>query len=386
MNSDAIQRGKNAIIGALVADAATMGLHWLYSQQRLTELAPEVPEFRTPSVSDFSGNVGYFAHGGKTAGDLSHYGEQTRVMLISMSATRGQYDRMHYQEAFRSHFGYGGSFAGYIDRPTRQTLDTLYNNEREQLVLAGKIPFAGDEKQRASVMTRVLAAAKRYQGTALTDAVTKMALSLPHPQDSRTYALALVAALESTSDYPGAHDEQLPAISKLPVLVARQLENTELNDMVTSAIKVTNNAPRAIDYGQVSAATLRELILGQPVEAAIAAGLKAASATTCEHLTAVLNETASVSEVTSKYGLNCDLGCGVASVLYNLRSATSFAQAMRQNILAGGDNCGRAIMLGAACGAHFGFDGDHGIPAAWLDRLTLKDSLLADIERLFNEV
>jgi ADP-ribosylglycohydrolase len=384
MNSDTIQRGKNAIIGAFVADAATMGLHWLYSQQRLNELAPEVPEFRTPSASDFSGNVGYFAHAGKVAGDLSHYGEQARVMLTSMTATHGQYDRMHYQEAFRNHFGYGGTFAGYIDRPTRQTLDTLYNNERQQLVLAGEIPYAGDEKQRASVMTRVLAAEKRYQGTALTDAVTKMALSLPHPEDSRTYALALVAALESTSDYPGAHDEQLPAISKLPALVARHAETTELNNMVTSAVKVTNNAPRAIDYGQVSAATLRELVLGQTIDQAIDAGLKAATSSTRQHLTSVLAETATVSEVTSKYGLNCDLGCGVASVMYNLRSATSFAQAMRQNILAGGDNCGRAIMLGAACGARFGFDGDHGIPAAWLDRLPLKDSLLADIEQLFN--
>jgi ADP-ribosylglycohydrolase len=91
-----------------------------------------------------------------------------------------------------------------------------------------------------------------------------------------------------------------------------------------------------------------------------------------------------VSEVTSKYGLNCDLGCGMASLLYNLRAATSFTQAVRHNILAGGDNCGRAIMLGAACGAHFGFDGEYGIPAAWLDRLPIKDSLLADIERLFD--
>jgi ADP-ribosylglycohydrolase len=384
MNSDAIQRGKNAIIGALVADAATMGLHWLYSQQRLNELAPEVPEFRTPSAADFSGNVGYFAHAGKVAGDLSHYGEQARVMLTSMAATQGQYDRMHYQEAFRSHFGYGGTFTGYIDRPTRQTLDTLYNNEREQLSLAGEIAFAGDDKQRASVMTRVLAAAKRYQGTTLIDAVTKMALSLPHPEDSRTYALALVAALESTGDYPGAHDEQLPAISKLPVLVARQAGNADLQEMVTSAVKVTNNAPRAIDYGQVSATTLRELILGQSINEAINEGLKAATSPTREHLTTVLAETTSVGEVTSKYGLNCDLGCGVASVMYNLRSATSFAQAVRQNILAGGDNCGRAIMLGAACGAHFGFDGDHGIPAAWLDRLPLKNSLLADIEKLFD--
>ena len=88
MNQEAIQRGKNAILGAFVADAATMGLHWLYSQPRLNELAPEVPEFRLPAAADFAGGVGYFAHGGKHPGDLSHYGEQARVMLVHGSNPR----------------------------------------------------------------------------------------------------------------------------------------------------------------------------------------------------------------------------------------------------------------------------------------------------------
>ena len=46
MNSLTVDRAKNAILGALVADAASMGLHWLYSQQRLSELALSAPEFR----------------------------------------------------------------------------------------------------------------------------------------------------------------------------------------------------------------------------------------------------------------------------------------------------------------------------------------------------
>ncbi|MDC1368906.1 hypothetical protein N8290_05045 [Pseudomonadales bacterium] len=41
MKSAHIDRAKNAILGAFVADAATMGLHWLYSQPRLLELAPQ---------------------------------------------------------------------------------------------------------------------------------------------------------------------------------------------------------------------------------------------------------------------------------------------------------------------------------------------------------
>ena len=71
MNSispEQVTRAKNSILGAFVADAATMGFHWLYSQRRISELAPGEPEFRQPSESDFEGNVGYFAHGAKQAG------------------------------------------------------------------------------------------------------------------------------------------------------------------------------------------------------------------------------------------------------------------------------------------------------------------------------
>lgn len=44
------------ILGALVADAAAVGFHWLYDQTRIKEIAPESPEFRKPtarSLSDF---------------------------------------------------------------------------------------------------------------------------------------------------------------------------------------------------------------------------------------------------------------------------------------------------------------------------------------------
>jgi len=192
-----------------------------------------------------------------------------------------------------------------------------------------------------------------------------------------------VSALAATEDYPGADDEQLPALSKLPPLIARHADDANLMTMVTSAIRVTNNAPRAIDYGQVASHTLRDLILGESVASAIDTGLQAGSVATQAHLRAALTETGSVLEVTKKYGLNCDVGRGMASLLYNLQAADSFTSAIRQNILAGGDNCGRSIMLGAACGAAFGVGGEQGIPRQWIARLADPERLLGEIDRLF---
>lgn len=384
MNREQTTRAKNCILGALVADAATMGFHWLYSQSRIAQLAPERPEFRNPTASDYDGNVGYFAHAAKQAGELSHYGEQCLVMLKSLVANGGSYDRHHYQEQFRSHFGYGGEFVGYIDRPTRQTLDTIYRVEFEALDMAESLPYSGDARQRQGILIKVLAAAKRYQGKRLLEETQALADSTDQPDQALEYIHALVKALDGTNDYPGAIDEQLPAISKLPPLVACYADSADLLAMSTSAIKVTNNTPRAIDFGTVCTHVLSAVVQGEAIDSAISTGVAAATDVTRDLLGKVLAQDASVREVTRQYGLHCDLGSGVPSVMFNLQSATSFVDAIRSNLYAGGDNCGRAIMLGAACGGIFGVGGDRGIPDEWIDRLHNGDRIQEDIDQLFD--
>jgi ADP-ribosylglycohydrolase len=383
MNPDQVTRAKNSILGALVADAATMGFHWLYSQKRILEVAPNNPEFRHPTESDFRGNVGYFAHAMKKAGELSHYGEQCRVMLLSLVGNGGRYEKQHYQEMFRSRFGYGGEFVGYIDRPTRQTLDTIYRHESDALLQANSIPYSGEASDRQGLMTKVLAAAKRYRGERLLEEAQAFARHASHSNEASEYISALVKALDAGEDYPGAIDEQLPAISKLPPLVARYADHEDLLDMSTSAVRVTNNTPRAVDFGTVCTHMLQAVVLGESVQSAMDRGVAAATDSTRELLEKVLALDTSVSEATARFGLHCDLGSGVPSVMYNLKSAGSFVEAVRRNIYAGGDNCGRAIVLGAVCGACFGRAGSNGIPNEWINKLHEYDIIQRDIDELF---
>ncbi len=380
---DQIQRAKNSILGAFVADAATMGFHWLYSQRRISENAPVEPEFRQPSASDFEGNVGYFAHAAKQAGEFSHYGEQAWVMLEAMAANGGQYEKHLYQDTFRDHFGYGGEFRGYIDRPTRETLDTIYRTESEALKKTNAIEFKGDPAQKSPILIKILAAAKQYKGQQLIDRAHFYTDPLPNPEACFEYALALIKAFEGTDGYAGAHDEQLPAISKLPVLVARYAGNENLTELATDAIKVTNNAPRAIDYGMICTNTLASLVQGDDVSTAIGSGLAAASDKTREQLTMALSRDGSISEVTKEFGLHCDLGAGMASILYNLKTSSNYVDAIRSNIYAGGDNCGRSIMLGAACGSVYGVGGNDGIPEEWIEKMPGHKKLRDDIDSLF---
>ena len=306
------------------------------------------------------------------------------VMLRSLAQTGGRYEKAHYTEQFRRHFGYGGEFVGYIDRPTRQTLDRIYRDENAALEAVDAIPYNGDRKDQHSMLTKVLAAVKQHEGERLRERVEWYAAAMPEPELSRTYGLALVDALASSAEFPGAIDEQLPAVSKLPPLVACHADDPELAAVSESAIKVTNNAPRAVDYGRVCTELLRSLLQGAPMTTAIEAGIEAGSVETRDVLNRALASESSVREVSKEFGLHCDLGAGVPSVVHNLKTASSFTEAIRRNIYAGGDNCGRAIVLGAACGAHFGMDGPNGIPSDWLNRITGVDRLGSLIGKLFD--
>ncbi len=390
MNPEQRIRARNCILGGFVADAATMGLHWVYSQRRIVELAPQQPEFRQPNEQDYEGGAGYFAHPTRNAGDLSHYGEQMLVMLRSLAETghrdskSGQYSKAHYTEQFRRHFGYGGEFTGYIDRPTRQTLDRIYRDENEAIEAANAIPYSGNPRDKASMLTKVLAALKQYDGPALRERVEWYAAAMPEPESSRAYGLQLIDNLSAADDFPGAADEQLPAVSKLPPLVACLVDDDDLVTICESAIRVTNNTPRALDYGRVCVALLRSSIRGEPMATAINRAIQAGSNATQEILNRARSSDLSVRELTREVGLHCDLGAGVPSLLHNLKGASSFTEAIRNNIYAGGDNCGRAIVLGAVCGAHFGVDGDRGIPNEWLHRLTRFDEITRLVNRLLD--
>lgn len=166
MASDLKTRAKDLILGTLVADAAAMGLHWIYDQNHIRKLAPAEPEFREPLADNYAGIPGYFAHAGRQAGDPSHYGEQALIMLRSLTANNGRYDVNHYSRLFRTYFGYGGAYVGYIDNSTRETLDNFRRAEDQALSRAKAIPFDGDEMVTVAMVVKALAQAVAWRRTA----------------------------------------------------------------------------------------------------------------------------------------------------------------------------------------------------------------------------
>ncbi|MCP5307939.1 MAG: ADP-ribosylglycohydrolase family protein [Zoogloeaceae bacterium] len=287
-----MQASARLIYGALVADAASLGLHWIYDPARLAEIAERGDVvFLEPDAANYEGCKGSFVHELKRAGALSGYGEYCALMLRHLAGREGRFSRVGYQTLFRRYFGPGGAYVGYVDRPTRLTIQKL-------------LPF----EDPAS-----------------------------YPQPS------------------GVKDDQLPALAALPAVVAcahcQGRDRDALLDEIEHVVRVTSDDAAAVQAARVAGVVLFELLAHTSLEGALQCGIEQASGALAGRLLAAISEpvfdTVAAAE---RFGAACHVEQGLPVIFHILANRPSYPEAVRANILAGGDSCGRSIMLGAAMG------------------------------------
>lgn len=300
-------RAAGAILGAHIADAAALGLHWLYDPERIAELGAPLA-FRAPDPADFEGAKGVFVHHGKRAGDGSHYGAQMRVMTRALLSAGG-WALEPYQHEFMASFGPGGRWQGYIDKATRGTLEGIAH---------GRSPS-------------------------------------------------------------GAEDDQMPAIAKLPPLMAA-LRGHVWEAAVEEAVAATSNHPVALAWAPAAAAALHAAMDGASLEAALHAALRAVPEEVAGPLRGAI---ARAGEDPVAFAGEAGRACSVTQALpvsfQILARAGSFREAVEDNIRAGGDSCGRAIFIGAMAAMEWGAAS---APLSWLFAIRDGTAIWAEAQAL----
>ncbi len=307
-----VEARASVVLGALVADAAAMGLHWLYDPERIAAIAERrEPMFLAAEEHHFEGAKGYFAHDGKRSGELSQYGATLALTMDSLIATEGRPTVADYQRRYLAFFGPGGDWKGYIDRPTRGALAAL--------------------------------------GAGITD---------------------------DTPEASGIDDDQMPAFSTVPAVVAARPDAPSLEKDVIGLVRVTNDNPLAIEAALIAARVMRAALGGDDLGTTLNLQTEGAGDVLQPLLRdALASNERSSADFAGKVGRACHVQQGLPIVFHIANRAESFERAIRANILAGGDSCGRAMVLGAILGARFGFGGERGIPLPWLTRLAHGASL-----------
>lgn len=389
MTSNLSNNRKPAIIAALaggwVADAASLGLHWLYDSPRILEIGGQSPEFLPPNADYFNGGFGYFAHEGKQPGDISHYGAATGVLTDSLLTREGSLDIRDYQRRFRAFFGPGGHWRGYIDNPTRVTLNNLNTIEQKAIEQAQSTTTAElTDKQKRVLVQKVLPYTRRLSGDQLAEPVRR-AIDLTYHETEVQEAGVHIAETIDQHLLPesGADDMQLPAVSKLPPLVACYCGSDKLMEVTEAAVRVTNHNDEAVAWARCAARLLDHIFRGEPIPAALDAATPEAPDPES------LNKARSGSlldavEAGNTFGRTCYLHEAMPVIFHILSHATSYTEAVRANIHCGGDSCGRAWIIGPVMAAIHGVGGERGMPLSWLARVTNAPDILTSIETLVN--
>lgn len=108
---------QGALWGPLVADAASLGTHWIYDVKVLAERHPGgVQGFEPPAPGHY--------HAGKEPGAFTHYGDVALLVLESVAACGGEFRAQDFGMRWEAFFC-GPDCKTYLDHSTRETLRNL---------------------------------------------------------------------------------------------------------------------------------------------------------------------------------------------------------------------------------------------------------------------
>ncbi|MFK7851929.1 MAG: ADP-ribosylglycohydrolase family protein [Akkermansiaceae bacterium] len=94
---------------ALVADSLSLGSHWIYDSKKIEARFPSGVRIPEAPMAEY--------HGGKVAGDLTHYGDQT-VLLARSIEKRGGFDTGAWRDDWLEGMQ---DFGGYVDGASRES-------------------------------------------------------------------------------------------------------------------------------------------------------------------------------------------------------------------------------------------------------------------------
>lgn len=244
-------------------------------------------------------------HPGKSAGDFTHLGDQMWLLLESLRASGNRFDAADFMSRWVTFWKTPGN-PSYPDKATRQTLAAIDS---------GKSPLdAGADSEELAGPARgmVALAVGLSQNLTLDElAATSVAQAqLTHrshlAEDSATFLARLMFSLSQGTDLHTALDDALHH----------------------SSARVQELAKKALQ------ASVRSLPTGEAIEA---------------------------------LGQSCSLTAALPStVLLLYRHGSTYEEAIRENILAGGDSAARGIVIGGILGLVHGAEA---IPAHWVTGL-----------------
>lgn len=101
------------VLASLAADSLSLGVHWIYNTNVIDEKFGRVETYIKPARPTY--------HPTKARGEFTHYGDQTMVLLESVSKCAG-FDLDDFSQRWQDFFK---NYDGYFDTATKATLENI---------------------------------------------------------------------------------------------------------------------------------------------------------------------------------------------------------------------------------------------------------------------
>jgi ADP-ribosylglycohydrolase len=173
------------VFGSLIGDALALGPHWIYDQSIIRQKLGHVKTYQAPITT---------YHAGKTAGDLTHYGDQTLVLLRSISETHG-FDFVRFTNAWQAFWENPATHA-YRDGATKATLAHLRSgapaSTSDEIAGAARIgplfllKWANDDALISAARAQTAFTHGDHSTLEAAEFFTRVVLALRRGQDMRT--------------------------------------------------------------------------------------------------------------------------------------------------------------------------------------------------------
>jgi ADP-ribosylglycohydrolase len=132
---------KGMVMASFVADSLALGVHWVYNTHVIDRKFGRVEHLEKP--------LGKSYHGTKDAGDFTHYGDQTLLLLESIAECSG-FDLIRFSQSWRGLFE---SYTGYFDNATKETLENFAAGNGPESSGSGSTDLAGASRIAPIVYT-----------------------------------------------------------------------------------------------------------------------------------------------------------------------------------------------------------------------------------------
>lgn len=108
---------KGLLLGSILADAFSLGAHWIYDSEKIKEEFGIYDKFYSPLSDSF--------HKRRRKGDQTHYGDQTLLLLDFINENK-KFDKSKFQKTW---IEYMKNYDGYMDHATSDTILLMESNK-----------------------------------------------------------------------------------------------------------------------------------------------------------------------------------------------------------------------------------------------------------------